>query len=346
MERLSEELLNNEGPVCKAIKNLRGALLFHTQKTWEALDCFRNVLQDDEENLNALLNCKYVCNKLLKESDVNKYEEQIQNLLSDENANKEVILARFNAELGYAMSFEFTFDSQSKIFDYERFQTATNYFEKALAKPDFFTVGETCQWHFFGARAYHRLYDRLYKRQKLTKPGSRDYIVIRCIELFHFVIHNTQDVQYKAKSWCLLGSILFKVPITHTHALRCFIEKCKLRREVQTPSLCFEKARQLSPNDAKLACRHARMFLTPSFRDLKRAISILDESIEMDNTKLNWFAFSSRAIARMRMYEDLNRQPHNFVSPRQANSDSRSLKLAKADLEVTASVTSMKTVLP
>lgn len=76
MERLSEELLNNEGPVCKAMMNFRGALLFHTQRTSDALDCFRNVLQDDEENLNALLNCKYVCNKLLKESDVKKLKHK------------------------------------------------------------------------------------------------------------------------------------------------------------------------------------------------------------------------------------------------------------------------------
>lgn len=277
IDSLIEELLIYDGPVSNAIKNFCGVLKYHcdTEGPSEALNCFREILQEDKENLNALQNCKYVNKKIMKASDENRHEATMTKLLSDTNMNRQLLLARFHAELGYAMSFEFSFDRDREIFDYERFHTATVYFERALNRQEVFTVSESCQWQFFAARAYHRLYDRLLKRKLPVEGIERDNIIIRCMGLFHFVIQNTDDARYKSKAWCLLGSVLSKLPRDHkgrptyTEQLTAFISECKFQREHKNPSLCFQKACHLRPDDFKLFLRHARMFMSQHFRDFE-----------------------------------------------------------------------------
>ena len=316
-ERLQEELLNYDGPITAAIRNFIGVLQFYLGETQKALGCFQQVLDADPDNINAIQNSMFMYSKMMKDSDMNHLGNRLRDLLLDSSDSKvKEIKARFHAEQGYVMSFEFTFDRSSDVIDFKRFQIATSYFEKALGvdSSDIFSVEESCQWHFFAARTYHRFYDRYLVVPKQLSIIERDNILVRAMDLFHYVLTNSESDAYKSKAWCLLGTVMFKMPKdrkgepTHTHLVERCIEECGFDSEYRDPSLCFEKALKLSPQDAKLVCRYARMFMGRYFCDLPRAIELLNKSIEMDSSKVNWLAFTSRGQAYRRLYKEDERK--------------------------------------
>ena len=74
--------LKNHRPERHAIRNLLGMLLYRLGKIEEAFEYFDTVLSEgeDPENLNALANRKYICEKLFRFPESRVCEKEIAQL--------------------------------------------------------------------------------------------------------------------------------------------------------------------------------------------------------------------------------------------------------------------------
>ncbi|XP_022084285.1 tetratricopeptide repeat protein 22-like [Acanthaster planci] len=281
-------------PERHAIRNLLGVLAFRLGKFDEALEYFDKVLLEgeDPDNLNALANRKYICEKLFLFPEAKECEQRITDLLQNglENRSKyRKLKARRLAEHAFAYLFELFEESVT----FEKYERSSALYKEAIdLAGDLVSQDEMEDWLFASGMASYLIYKRI-RRGGLRQHECRDRFQ-DAVNKFVKVTQMCQDGLILGDSWRTLGELFGKqqnhLPLVPD----------KFQSYVRHPEQCFKKALSVSQDNPRIIARYAD-YLQGHSRS--KALELLDQSIEKDSTVFNIRAYYIRAKIYMEQFE-------------------------------------------
>ncbi|XP_033639975.1 uncharacterized protein LOC117300332 [Asterias rubens] len=278
-----------------ATRNLQGFIAYYLQKVEEARLFFEDVLDKDNNNINALASLAHIFKELyhldLHSSYINRLSLVLDNLSLEERA-------RAFAERSFAIR---NFEQFKRCFRY------MTYIERAA------TIGKKCagperaEWFFDHALAlYRRDVQMLYLRRLHLEDGgcfdsSDCYSDTRIKEGFQNACRYFLDValispskDYQALSWVFLGILVNHDPENRNLA-DVFPNKSGYHL---TAEQCFEKSLEIHPDYCIVLRRVGAEYVKLGrFKDAKRA---LDKALEIMPSRCS---YRYRAELFVKMYE-------------------------------------------
>ncbi|XP_038045872.1 uncharacterized protein LOC119720303 [Patiria miniata] len=304
--------------------NLLGMLAFRLGKFEEALQYLDKVLSpnEDPDNLNALANRKYICEKLYRLTEARDCEQKIARLLG-EGVTEEG--KRRLRKLRARSFFEQAFALTNEIYGFmatDRYRKAFALHQAAieLAGKDV-AQSERAAWIFESGLACKSIYGRI-KWDKSKKVEVKKFYQ-GAVNNFITIIQFNEDEDRKIKAWRRLGDLFYHSrdllpPIPETY-----------REFVDEPDKCFEKALSLSPNNPKVLTRRATHFIK---KDQTKALSLLDRAIELGDSEFNLQVRYDRANIYLSQYKQQLKYSQKSRDPMAQCPDDTLLTRAKEDL--------------
>ncbi|XP_022096754.1 uncharacterized protein LOC110982567 isoform X2 [Acanthaster planci] len=235
-----------------AVRNMQGFIAYHLDKYEDALGFFLDVLDKDENNINALGNLAFIHKQLFEMEDYRKYHDRLTQILTKTCTGER---AMAYADKAHAIRY-----LEHKLnFQYMRF------IKKAVV------IGRNCdsskraEWLFDYALAlYKRDYQMLYLRELASQTSfvpehsdwySDDRILQgfkEACRVFLEVARTTTSRDYEALSWLFLG-ILVNHDSEHRSIAEAFPDNLDLHD--LTAVRCFEKCLKMHPEHIMITRR-------------------------------------------------------------------------------------------
>ncbi|XP_071790708.1 tetratricopeptide repeat protein 22-like [Asterias amurensis] len=305
-----------------AILNLQGILTTRLRRYEDSLVYFHQVLNKDPENLNALANLQYVLEKLFRLSEAQDAKDEWTRLIhSKDPVALNCLKARCVAEHAYAYAFDVHSDTKGA----KRYKQSNQLYREALTlaggdvKP-----AEYHDWIFNMAIAQHTLFDRLWYE---NDPEAGGYIDDAVTYFFKITRMIPEDSELQWDSWRHLADIFRVLKIRK-------IAKTEiapgLKEFQENPEKCMQKAMEITPNNPRLLARYAN-FLYSLNREIQKPLELLEQSINLDSTEFNFYAFTTRAMLTTKFYK------HRMSQQKPKTQDSAELAFLRNTLQVAKS---------
>ncbi|XP_038045874.1 tetratricopeptide repeat protein 22-like [Patiria miniata] len=309
--------------------NLLGMLAFRLGQFEEALQYLDKVLSsgNDPDNLNALANRKYICEKLYLFTEARDCEQKIARLLGQPDTKEgkrrlRMLRARSISEQAFAFTNEIFEESVTNKKDRKSFDLYQAAIE--LAGEDV-AQSEREDWFFESGLACKRIYGQI-KWDKSKKDEVKQFYQ-DAVNNFITIVQISDDEDRKSGAWRHLGDLFHQprdllpsIPETY----RDFLDQ---------PNKCFEKALSLSPNDPKVLNSQAKHF--KGKRNQSKALSFLQKSIDLVDSEFNLSAHRSRAKIYLSQYKQQLKDYEKSRVPSEKRPDETLLTRAKEDLSLT-----------
>ena len=323
-----------------AIHNVLGLLKYYLKRYNGALNNFCAILKKDPDNINALANIQYVLKELHRNEEAKSFNGQLELINghptggtdgapATDTHQQRIIRARARclAEQAYVYACDIHTDEACN----ERYQESNDIFGRALQYAgDLVETSERDFWEFIMAKNAHKLFTKFSYGDNYKK--ANDYLDT-VVHLFYKITQrNPGDSEYQWESWRHLADLCRKIK-TSKHFTYSHIEPRELRNFIHDPEECMKNAMAISPNNPRLLARYAN-FVYSLKRDTctTRALELLDESIRIDDSDYNFYAFSTRGMINLKSYQwslrKSNEDGSRFFPPKP-----RMLYTAISDLE-------------
>ncbi|XP_071802347.1 uncharacterized protein [Asterias amurensis] len=294
-------------PERHALRNLLGILHFRLGKFDESLEFFDKILSDGEDpkNLNALANQKYICNKLYRIPESRDCEKKISELLPDDYQNEgeesRLRRARSLAEQAFAYSFD-VFDESVTT---ERYRTSVKLYDEAFELAgDSLAQYEREDWMTSKGMACHKIFNKV-KWDKSLKEEAQTWLG-KMANIFIQIVQETDDNSLASEGWRQLGEIFQQAK---SHYFNPIQVPDSLKKYLSTPGKCFKRALHYTPNDPRLLARFANFL--KKIRNKEEALERVNQSIQLDASMFNYFAYSVRGQIFLQDYEKQKRMSAN-----------------------------------
>ncbi|XP_072044093.1 tetratricopeptide repeat protein 22-like [Amphiura filiformis] len=314
-------------PERHAIRNLMGFIDARLKRYETAIEILSKVLEEDEDNVNALANLQLVYaamgsgNVTWQDEITQRLDKLIPMLDTVDSPQAKVIKARCLTEQGYAIcngvaqKYETEFANASTIST--MYDNALEMAEKLVA------IEEKSDWKLGSARAKLILLKRNVKIKDFSSIDPD--LEKQLIESFEMVLEHGDDFM-KAEVWVKLGSVFLcfakrskyegnaseAAQTADANPPECIRDKrdfLTCYAQPNPPLACYEKALQFRPNHPPILTLKAKFIKHPIYIDFTEsqpdyvsALSLLDNSIEADSSLMNQYAFSMRGDTYVNMY--------------------------------------------
>ncbi|XP_072035064.1 tetratricopeptide repeat protein 22-like [Amphiura filiformis] len=311
--------LKSDRPECHAIHNLLGVLAARLGRYKEAMDFFMLVLEKDPTNINAIANARWLWDTLTHEDTTvcpalkDRLHQMVEaacnkllTVLSDQQWCN--IIARCLAEQAYA----YTFQPWDDEFSVQRYHIAHDLYDTSMTLLGTDSVNdiERQDWEFQDAITCKLI-------AKMEHKSCPTFYQIS-FRRFHKIVQTCDNDHMISESWRYIGEIC---KFADSKTKKEMLEDLNFGDLSNTNPIwqwCLDKALEVNPGDSRLLARKAQMIRHTS---CERALQLLDESIDIDNSEYNRFAFVIRGEIYLK-----NAQRSVFL-------DSALLERAKADFE-------------
>ncbi|XP_038044302.1 uncharacterized protein LOC119719072 [Patiria miniata] len=279
-----------------AIKNLQGFIAYHLNKHDQALGSFRDVLKNDENNINALGNLAFIHERLFEIDERNQYWDKLKRVLDRASYEER---ARAYADKAHAIRY---FEQFKRCFRYMRF------IERAA------TIGRKCdgpqraEWFFDYALALYRRDVQMLYLRKLAKEAdfapehsecySDDKIregFLKACRFFLDVARTSTSRDYQALSWVFLGILVNHDP-KHRSIAMAFPDEPDLQH--LTAGDCYERGLEIHPEHVIVLRRVGSEYV--KLGRFSEAKFLLDKSLDMLTSQ---FGYRHRALMFLGMFE-------------------------------------------
>ncbi|XP_038075642.1 tetratricopeptide repeat protein 22-like [Patiria miniata] len=287
-----------------AILNVMGALSFIIKDYESALGRFEDVLSKDCNNLNALANQKDVLEKLVRRADAELHQATLDSLLQvgdamspDEIKQRRCRKARCLAEQAYAYACDIHVDRPGET----RYLQANHLYDDAFQLGgDLVDPLERDNWKFCKAKNAHKIVKFLTYKGEFTEAASNFKIAEN---LFFEVTQSTPgDAEFKWESWRNLADLIRGTKKKREFKNYTFRPELNVYRD--DPEECMKKAAEIAPENPKMWARYANFVHSLKKKDCtKRAMELLQRSIDLDSTENNFYAFSTRGRINLHNYK-------------------------------------------
>ncbi|XP_072043060.1 tetratricopeptide repeat protein 22-like [Amphiura filiformis] len=298
-------------PEGNVIRNFLGYVAACIEWYWEAERFFKQVLDEDPDNLNALTNLKRVYQTLDakdKTYEIARKLKELETVLNRNDERSKRLKARCLVEKGYAIC-----QGASEEHE-ESFLAASAMYEKALEMAgDLVTVEEKTDWYLGKVRVKQVLFN---KRGHWRMPQPDVELERNFFNDVQMVLTYGDDFM-KAESWVKIGSVFRQLHRMYYGAEPpiCVREKpqiLKCYRSSRPLLACYNMALKYKPNHPPILAKKAGLlksnrYQTPQEQDFQLALHLLDESIRADSSIFNRCSFSMKAEALMDFYRALKR---------------------------------------
>ena len=225
-----------------AVRNVVGLIFYRIDETSEAIVHFKQTVEEDQSNLNALQDLVTCYQKIKNKQQAKKYRDLFKEAKEQcEDRTKEERYARCQAEQAYALFCDLRkkFWVCSDIRDKK-----VKAFEDALCLgKDEISRAERRDWYLYKGAALEKLAHAQFREMKTDKY---------CLSLKQtFIVLNEclippTDPMHEAQVWCTLGNA-FTQSFKHQTLVNLLIEKLpgadnKMKERLKKPHLCYEKA--------------------------------------------------------------------------------------------------------
>ncbi|XP_071945916.1 uncharacterized protein [Antedon mediterranea] len=265
-----------------SIKNLYGYILFKLHKVNESIDIFKEVLQKDPDNLNAVRNLFTIYKVQGRRTIASVYKRDLDRLCENK---EDIIITRAFCERAHAVRH---FQQDCREFTY------MPYLCQALEFSNNITIPEKGEWLFdYGLALFRKDFQFLLARASSEEkdPNFND-----AINTFYKVIQVERGCEvYKALSWVFMG-ILLRHDATRSLD-RCFPKNAELHGLNSID--CIEKGLQLSPEHQIVTRRVASEFSRVGRHE--EAAKLFTKSLSLEKS---WFAYRHQGLMYIRMYEE------------------------------------------
>ncbi|XP_022102172.1 uncharacterized protein LOC110985449 [Acanthaster planci] len=310
-----------------AILNIIGLLNFHLKRYKDAETNFRAILSKDGRNLNALANIQFLFKKVYRTVEGERFERKLKEYLSESTEEAIRNKARCRAEQAYAYACDMHTDNAGT----ERFIESNGIFHTALEiGGDWIETAEKDMWKFCMAKNAHKIFDKFCFGENHLQ--SRDYMDTAVNHFYEITQRDPGDSEYQCESWRHLGDIFRKIK-NRKHCTSSHLPDC-LKKFIEDPEECMKKARDTATSDiskARILARYAN-FVYSLRRHTNEALRLLDESIRLDDSDYNFYAFSTRGTVRLKFFKWKIRR-FKEDSKRHSQPDQSVLKHALRDME-------------
>ncbi|XP_071789660.1 uncharacterized protein [Asterias amurensis] len=314
-----------------AILNLLGLLKFALKRYDESQKHFLAVLEKDPDNLNALANMQHVLLALYRKKEARYYQDKWEDLINQDARQKRTIKARARclAEQAYVYAVDMHTDERCS----ERYEQSNDIFGKALrCAGEMVDTSEKDFWEFFIAKNLHKLFDKLIYKQDYSKANEHMESVVGLF--FKIANRNPGDSEYRWESWRHLADLV-RVITSKKVFKYGHLQPQMLRDCFNDPEMCMKHAMEVSPHNPRLLARYANFeYSLKKPGCYKSALELLQNSISLDHSSYNFYAYSTRGMIYYKNYlwQNKNYIKHKdrgqFPPPHQ-----NMLKNAKTDLE-------------
>ncbi|XP_033639257.1 uncharacterized protein LOC117299825 [Asterias rubens] len=279
-----------------AIRNLQGFIAYNLQKPVEAQDFFEDVLDKDQNNVNALANLAHMFQELGKLDHHHRYVDKLAVILGGKNYEEK---ARAYADKAHAIRY---FEQFKRCFRYMRYIQRAAVIGKHCAGP------QRAEWFFdFALALYRRDVQMLYLR-KLSSSEENELLdnsdcysdtkikegFLNACNYFKQVAMISTSRDYQALSWVFLGILVNHDP-EHRSLAEVFPEKPEYRL---TPDQCFEKGLGIHPEHEIVLRRVGSEYV--KLKRFEEAKQLLDKSLNILQSR---FGYRYRADMYLKMYE-------------------------------------------
>ncbi|XP_038045405.1 tetratricopeptide repeat protein 22-like [Patiria miniata] len=291
--------LKKERPERHAIRNLLGVLAFRLGQLEKALEHLNKILSDGEDpnNLNALANKKYVCEKLFMFPEAQQCEQRISELLQDDEGGSSGRCRKLRARSLAEQAFAYSFEPFEESVTFQRYSKSVALYQEATELAgDVISQDEKEDWLFASGMASYTIYTRIRRggsRQEDSKARFQ-----QAVDKFVQIVQTSEDNILLSDSWRHLGE-LFEKYRDHAHAHLPVVPD-NFQMYVRCPKKCFQEALAASPDNPRIIARYADYLQgnSPS-----KALDLLNHSIEKDPTVFNIRAYYIRARICMGQYK-------------------------------------------
>ncbi|XP_062601482.1 tetratricopeptide repeat protein 22-like [Saccostrea cucullata] len=298
-----------EGFSRQASRNLLGAFYFYNKQYFKAVDLFQEVLKIDPNSLTASANLAFVYRRLKQGSKADKYSSELS---SNDDKRQAVALAD--------QAFAFIFDCHIEKDVMERNKVPKDLLVQSLVKLNKSDHKEVItELNFWLGQTYYRLLTQC-PRQKGMEESAKEFYIKGVEALAKVTRCETNDTFTKAfvsPAWAFVGLFLSRRGTIKDETgqfkektieqmdddIKHHLKELELIQFLENPEDCFKKGLEcgLEANDesyeesklsTELLIRYA-IFLK-SKRRYEEALEKIDESLEIDKSQGNWFAWTVR----------------------------------------------------
>ena len=148
---------------------------------------------------------------------------------------------------------------------------------------------ETEDWHLCIGQAYERLAHKYFQSTKVLKDEEYLKWIDEAVKYLHFYLTSSEHGLHKTEAWGIMGNA-FTRPKNFTPAYTPVFVRENYGAEWHDPSLCYVKALSCDPGNAWILGRFGKLhFIRKRYQV---ALQVLNESIEVDGSVSNWFAYN------------------------------------------------------
>ncbi|XP_060078689.1 uncharacterized protein LOC132558173 [Ylistrum balloti] len=319
-----------------AMQNLKGIFQFYRRDQLKAvIDCFKDVLQTNHYNKNAVAHMISVYQRLHMNSKAKQYKDMQERFEEQREKNcgsvgheytcvgnmeqDNFLFEYYDAEALAEHGIAFFMDCYTEEDEWVRANRSLKLFidslnlirsvkEKELeqqTKNDVLNL--ELEVKYWLGQCYHKVYQGVWRRENTaTQPGHRDSYCegIQC--LWDITMSDVASQDLKAWTWAYLGVFFFKKPRQTPKHVQKFIEDLNIEKEYQNPEICFVRALDMEIMDhrsTEIRIRYATYLRTSRNRDhLEKAIDLLREAWQICPEDGNWFAKTMLSQVNMKMY--------------------------------------------
>ena len=280
-----------ERPIRHAVRNFIATLYYCTDKKHKAIEFWEKVVQEDPTNLNAMQDLSTAYDKLRNRIKSADWRSRLATVKQKISGDEETMVnARCLAEQAYAFCWDIHTNATKSVdkvkTNAERYKLALQHAGNLISKE------EKEDWHLGIGQAYERLAHVCFRSTKVLKDEEYLKLIDEAAKYLHFCLTSSDHGLHKTEAWGVMGNALTRPKSYKPGFIPDFIQK-NYREEWHDPSLCYVKALSLDPDNAWILGRCGHLYLlTNRYQD---ALHVLNESIEVDGSVSNWFAYEVRS---------------------------------------------------
>ncbi|XP_070571500.1 tetratricopeptide repeat protein 22-like [Ptychodera flava] len=313
-----------------------GLLEFQKGETVKACQTFKEILEKDPTNLNALSNLTTVYERMNRKRKAKDYKDQLAEVFEDQGRlsgeERQAVLLRCFAEQAHSLAFD-CFDEKTGM--PPKYGEAIAWYEIALKESQNVGELEAERFKWKMCMSYIR-YNKLTRLWLWNKSRGEDNEatneMVTLLQSLKDNLDNCGDVIYQSRCWCYIGMLLMKGK--YLMDARLHPENQEILRQLdlvdcyEKPLLCFQAAETCYDGGWKELVKFAKLLIKDG--QYSDALQVIEKSLSKNPDKSNWHAYEQRANIYTKMYDEQSRR----LAKQDGEPDKTLLRKAVKDLEL------------